>query len=79
MNDITEAELLQAIINEFVLPEIEPNEITVMQLANKSDKTVRSAAYFLESKYQDGVMSRRKVRLPSGLPGWAYRAKVSPS
>ena len=73
---MNEAELLQEIIKEFALPEIEPGEITINQLAKMSGKNRRGAADFLERKYLSGLMTRRKVRLPSGLPGWAYRALV---
>jgi hypothetical protein len=70
---MTENELLQELINEFELPEREPDEITATMLAENTRKGRRAALDFLTRKYEKGELSRRWVMAKSGKKEFAYR------
>ena len=72
-NEITENDLLKELSNEFCLPDIEPDEITVAMLARKIGISDRRTRDILSEKEERGELTKRYVRVKSGCRAMAFR------
>ena len=70
---MTEFELLFELAKELSLPEIEPDEVTALSVAEYTGISVSQAARTLKLKQQAGLLTARQVKLPNRRVATAYR------
>jgi len=70
---MTEFELLEELQKELGLPEIEPDEVTAQLVADYTGVSWSTADRTLKDKEAAGLLTSRKVRLPSRRVATAYR------
>ena len=70
---MTEYELLEELARELSLPEIEPDEVTAQLVADYTGCSWSTADRTLKDKEAAGLLTSRKVRMPSRRIATAYR------
>jgi len=68
-----QATLLEALRSEYYIPEIELDEITIRELSLEIKRDEKWCGRMLETKFNNGEVTRRKVRLPNKRIATAYR------
>jgi len=66
-------ELLNALAQEIGIPPIAENEITSSMLAEHTGISDATCRRFLYKKFADGLLTRRRVRLPNGTIAFGYK------
>ena len=66
-------ELLNALAQEIGIPPIGEDEVTPNMLAEYTGISDATCRRFLYKKFADGLLTRRRVRLPNGTIAFGYK------